>query len=615
MIFLLRSINSLILGLNCAKILYNHKRYNDCEKLCKSLNRDQDSEVQLYMAKSMYHQYKIEFIENIKQRKTIPPFEYKAIMRSFCNDRIIEVIRILTKLRPLMTNDLWDSEATYILDKALIDCLIFNIDKVKTCLLCHIKADKLIRSHYISKFILQRSVKAMGCHTSENVVIFSPTDQPSDWQLKSAAKITYSMLCKKCDGEILSQDENAFKKCVFDLFYEHENSQMLALSISYNAFFHRFTAGLIFRGMAQFCSSVCAEIGQFDQIHILMQACREACLLNSYPPSSLKFYMLPLPSEFPPGMEKPIGWDAFVGLANAPYGAYRLLQPGEPTLPKRLYCFMVKAGVMLFVASLDRDLDEELDAVCSQYRIQLPPDESDTCTMNIPEDSKRADLIPQMIWWSLLDWAQEKTNAAMSVTILLSPSVKFMAGHGLTSVIQQASEQSEAFYDTLSLKNSPVIANLLPPGFEINFDKIDTPQEKMVNVPSGHKVLLHSFFTIMFEAAAGYVIFARHESNTPPEKKEKCSVYSRILQPYILMYITLSQIVFKLGFLIDEWDYRVKGILPGCRTEMKDSIHLKQLIERIPEIIRQTLRAKGFRSFKSLLFWSEHLKNVKTNER
>ena len=603
-------------------MLYDLKRYDDCRKLCESLKATDVSDiVLLYKAKSMYYQYSKNFVMKCHERKIIPPFEYKTMMRSFCNDKIVEVIRILTKIKNKKTEDIWDSEATYILDKALVDCLIFNIEKVKTCLLCHVRSDKLIRSHYISKFILQRSVKAMGYNTGESVVIFSSTDQASDWELKSAAKITFSMLCKNCDGGVLSKDEKSFKECIFDSVYAHEDSHMLAHSIVYGAFFHRFVAGLIFRGIAQFCSNVCAEISQFNQVHVLMQACREACLPTSHLASSLTVYMLPLPIEIPVEIQKPLGWDAFVGLASAPYGAYRLIHPGEPALPKRLYCFMVKVGFMVFVAPLDQDLHDELEVICPDCKICIPFNECGDCVMNIPEDSKRAKQIPQKLWLTLTSWAQEKHNIAMSVALSFSPAENFMTGHGLADVVKQsadaihqATKEPEGLDITLSLKDSPVVANLLPPGFEINFDKPITNPLDVVKVPNGHKVILHSFFTIM-SGATGYILLAKLESNTPTERKEKYSIYSRMLQPYILLYVVLPRIIVKVGFLIDEQDFSVKGIIPGCRAEMKDSVHLEQLIERVPELISCTLRAKGFRSFKSLLFWNEHHKDMISSER
>lgn len=575
-------------------MLFDLKIYGHCIKLCKMFE-GANQIVQVYEAKSMYYTYCTELVEKIEKRLQLPGFEYKVMMRSFCNSRIIPVIQKLTASSNAIQQE-GDHEAVCILDKALVDCLIFNIEKVKTCLLCHTKTNKLVHSHYISKFILQRFAKTIGYDKGDSVIIFSPSDQPSDWQLKSAAKITFSMLCRSCDGSILSQDENLFKKGVFDMIYSHNGSHLLQHTLSYDEYLYRFTAGLIFRSMAQFCSTNFAEIEQFKQIHCLMQFCREACIglsdVTTAVKSKFKLYLIPLPSILPSSLPKHHGWDTFVSLANSPYGAYKLLEPGEHMLPKKLYCFLVKIGVMLFVASLDVELDFNLKKTCGFYEINLPSQKGGTCNLTIPEDNERAELIPVELWWNLLDWAKEKENIAMSVALSFDSSEKFMAGHGLSDIIEHTV--------------APIHANLLPPGFKLNFERAAVFPENICSLPPYHSVLLHNFFSIT-SGAIGLAILARLKINEIPDAmlKEQ-SVHLKMMQPYLLVYIVLPHLVFKGGFLIDEKDYSIKDILPGCHTEMKDSIHLEELAEQFPEIVRTTLRAKGFRSLKSLLSFDEY---------
>ena len=45
---------------------------------------------------------------------------------------------------------------------------------------------------------------------------------------------------------------------------------------------------------------------------------------------------------------------------------------------------------------------------------------------------------------------------------------------------------------------------------------------------------------------------------------------------------------------------------------MNDSLELKELIEQVPDIVHDMLRAKGFRSLKSLLFWQQSFTNFFT---
>ena len=92
-------------------------------------------------------------------------------------------------------------EAVVILDKALLDYLVFNIAEVQTCLLYHAVTRKLI--HYIPKSIIQEFVKEMGLDPGESIYIFAFTGHPSDWHYKSAAKLTF---CKSYDDKLLSKD-------------------------------------------------------------------------------------------------------------------------------------------------------------------------------------------------------------------------------------------------------------------------------------------------------------------------------------------------------------------------------------------------------------------------
>ena len=108
-------------------------------------------------------------------------------------------------------------------------------------------------------------------------------------------------------------------------------------------------------------------------------------------------------------------------MTNSPYSAYKLLQPGEPMVPKRLYCFMVKIGIMVFVTSLDEELDAELEKICPFSQIQFSnEDTTHDFIMHIPEDQERGKYIPQKLWWSFLGWAKKEINASFSVALSVS---------------------------------------------------------------------------------------------------------------------------------------------------------------------------------------------------
>ena len=621
-------------------MLYDAKRYADCWRFCTHLLSDDEldsklkNKVLLYQAKCMYHTYNREIMERIEQSGTMPGFEHKNMMRIFCNNRIVGAIKILTKLKTLALKgnpaeqsvcsnpstspiiglecyvstklEFYDNEADYMLDKALLDFLVYNTKEVRTCLLCHKATDKLIHSHYIPKSILQEFVKAMGFDPGASVFILAPpTDHPSDWHFKSAAKATLSMLCKKCDGEVLSKDENLFKNNIFNVVYQRKcpGSHMLDCVITYGRYLYRFAVGLIFRNMAPLYSGICAEIGEFIQLHNFMQECRDVILAGTST-ANFKIFLLFLPSELPSYLPQVSGWDKYVVMTNAPYAAYKLLQPGEPMVPKKIYCFMVKIGVLIFIIPLDIGLEMELENLCPFYQIHFSENQS---VMLVPEDKERGSFIPQKLWWSFLGWAKIEVNRATSVAISVKPPVdlsgKVHAGLLARNILEESSNIAAA---------QPVVANLLPPGFELNYDKFGTLPEKVIQVPEGHVILLHGHFKTS-SGIGGYSILGRLESvsiqkvNRVPEKP---AIYSIMQQPYVLVYLEHSKkkYVLKTGFSIDEKDHRISDALPGCPTSMKDSEHLRELTEQIPDIVGGLLRSKGFRSLKSLIFWQESMK-------
>ena len=70
----------------------------------------------------------------------------------------------------------------------------------------------------------------------------------------------------------------------------------------------------------------------------------------------------------------------------------------------------------------------------------------------------------------------------------------------------------------------------------------------------------------------------------------------------------------KIGFSLHENELKIKDTFPGVPAAMKESVELKEFVEQIPDKLCAILRAKGFRSLKSLLYWQELLTLFNNNE-
>jgi len=594
------------------QILYKLERYADCYIHCKCYigalvgeKNPARTMAIFYQAKSKFCEYNRELMEKMEQTEKMPGFEYKKMMRSFCNNQVVEVIRALAKLKENQDKIfLHDKEASYMLDKALLDFLVFSTKEVSTCLLCHCYTQKLIQSHYIPKAILQEFVKAVGLNPGASVFVYSPSGHPSDWQYKSAAKATFSMLCKTCDGTVLSKVEALFKSKFFNKIYQKNlpGGPLQAHCVPYAQFLYRFAVGLLFRNIAPLYSSVCAEIGMSSELYYVMKSCRDVILTSGSSRCLPKIYLVILPSQIPDEIPQVFGWNRFVLITNTSYAAYKLLQPGEPMVPKRLFCFMVKIGIMVFVVSLDKEFDIHLQDICPGYEIKFSDASHE---FKIPKEEERARFIPQKFWWSLLGWARMEINATLSVTLSVKPPAP-LAGIPHGALLVKDILESEAPIA------SPATANLLPPGFELNFEKPGALPGKVIVVPEGHMVLLHFAFITATNSQCFAVLCkqlpSKLKGNYQKKKDRKHTIYDVMVQPYILIHVLDKgkKMSLKAGFCVDETTLKVNDVLLGVPAAMKDTDELKQIIKEIPgKLMFDFLRAKGFRSLRSLLFWQE----------
>ena len=607
------------------------ERFYDCWRFCEcflSLPQAGSSrnEVLFYKAASLYHIYNKELPAMLEKSEGVPGFQYKTILRTFCQKRVLEVIRIFTTLvrhqRDSTEESMGDKLSSMILmlDKALLDSLVFNVPEVGTCLLCHtsVRRGKLTRSHYIPKSIIQEFVRLLGAKPGSPLFYFlSVGKYPTDWQRKTAGQVTYSMLCQTCDGEVLSKDENTFKKMFFDKVYSKARTDITSLrssfSILYDRYLLRFAAGLFFRNVAPRYSQVSADIGNVEVLELgqMMQMCRTIIFENTKLPlidPIMKIFLFALPSTMPKTIATP-GWDQFVKKVLSPYIGYRLHKPGSPELPTRLFCCMVKMGVLLFVKPFDPDLEKELLDFNPFSLIRSSG--SNSFTLYIPRDEIRMACIPEKLWWNLAAWTKKEIESGLS-TVLSVDKLK---------ETQTADEKSLEFFsadETSSLPlapkydhSPPVVIDMLPPGFSLNFDKYNTIPDEVIKLPPNHYVLLHQPFRTS-TGAEFFIVLTKALESAIKSRQD----FSWPQVPCVLVYLhqpgTKYRSVLKVGFYISESDYSVQSSLPGGSPKLLESPNevIQNIIRDVPEFVYRILKSAGFLNLKSLLFWSDSLRNV-----
>ena len=270
------------------KTCYEYRHFEECCYWSKYIIEEQCStnatakslrdDFLLCKAKAKYHIYQRQQVVLSRSEKSKNQGERLQDRERVYDNNAREVISLLGSLKPKKMIS-WDRECEQFLDFALMDYIReFNKKRLSPfyCMLCH-KKETIVNSHAIPESILKIIFKG------QKAFLMHASGVSHDFSKKDIHKLTYKMLCTKCDTRILSPDENLFGQKIVKPVYDHGHLQKFELP--YEKWLYRFCVGIIFRNLT-FCRGVSTSTNA-DEIHKLFCDCRSVLINESTTPENL----------------------------------------------------------------------------------------------------------------------------------------------------------------------------------------------------------------------------------------------------------------------------------------------------------------------------------------
>ena len=601
-----------------AKTYYMCQKYEECVRQCDRLSNN--DEAKILKAKSLYHIYTHEevFVKKASDHITKQALQQKI---EHCYSKARQVIGILGKA---LDENLpgFDEECSEMLDLTMINYMhaTNKLRDANRCLLCRKyqgtsasqrQAEKsntienpdessdakqqttkkpklkqkpgLLASHLFPESILKQFSLAVPLAKGKRVCAVSGAKTSHTESLQSAGEITLYMLCHKCE-EILSVSESWFLQSFFKKIYNpaHPDSAKSNQSLKYNHHLYKFCLGLVFRLLHY--SSI--QILNSADVYALLQQCRD-CLLKEdstvHPAINPEVYLLMSPFSEEVGKELGSINQVLTATLTNLFGFHPLQADLDavndyPCIGK-LHFFLVHIGVLNIVIKLKPSHAYQID---SKFQIS-----EEGGIYSVPSDRIRKSIIPPGIYalFQMLAMEREKLfleGPHLTYNPLKDPDSKAAKTFG----ILDAEYQDEAHISLIEDVNAASKHNrylcFLPVGFSVN----------PISVPENHSILLHHTHG---NQDSGVIIFISVGFNE--------SEGYGIEKPYVICYVYKPGFIFGSGFFVCPDTLTPLGCLPNSRGIGNVNNPEKYMqFHRYCDIVKCTLREKGFYSLKSLMY-------------
>ena len=228
-----------------------------------------------------------------------------------------------------------DKDGSYLLDMAMINHVLIKkrLDDCHRCLLCRRRGVKLLKSHTIPKFILQKltketneSLKKLGIKADGGLF----HNISGHLKLNSSKKATtHTLLCERCEQCLSQNGEKQFQDEFIPRIYCDSDEVQ---NISYDNNAYSFCLGILFRSFVNNTFIYCANA---DEIYSVFVACRQ--------------HLIQLPAKITEKKEIP-NPPPVVGMGRMPLpDAYVIINPSQLHIHNANILFL--AGFMVSGAS------------------------------------------------------------------------------------------------------------------------------------------------------------------------------------------------------------------------------------------------------------------------
>ena len=533
----------------------------------------------LLNGKSSFHLYQLE--KNIPKYLSAKEYHQR---HSSCYAKTREAILALGKALDVSSID---QEGSKMLDIAMMDYILAtnNLKDLKRCLLCRRRVKTLSRSHFCPKSLLSAYAKGVVLPQNQRVI---DTKLSEIGQTKSPKEVTYFMYCPECEDIFSKYGETQFMPEFFRAIYDVENpAQTGDRVVHYKEWLHQFCVGVIFRGITLMSNR--EIVFNEDELYRIFTLCRKY-LLDLKTDNLLTcelpdVYILINPSA-PRLQDKGfVFMNQILQNVFCMYGIGKYdLGTGHDSFPHRAHYFFFHTGIINIILKLSPSQNTSLpDAylICREG--------GDYC---IPEDNKRADIIPVGMW-KLFQissvnfyecWLQRSSKTKVTGPMIV-PDEKLKMVYGMVNAVEKDLETTSNVINPVPNATQPLVVNLLPKEivFVPNF---------LLKLPEGHKILLHLHFDL--KDGDGEIVFLATSFTKEYPK-----------QPYVIYQFYSPKMVMIAGFFINVHDMTAGEFLPssdGPKMILDKLQNLANVRKLMPTVIPLMLKERGFASLHSLLY-------------
>lgn len=580
--------------LTYVKAAYKHEFYEDCVYFCGEVTKNSSdyesstiNTITLLHGKASYYIFKQNLLAIKKLPKTSPGYSEK---RRICFEGAKQAIHLLGVA---FDNDSIDTEGSRLLDTASMLAMSesSSLKSDQRCFLCRSKQRKLARSHICPRAILDDFAKACGTPSGGKAFFLNwPWQSGLSGSLKSAGQMTINLLCHNCES-ILSKNESQFLPKFFRKFYDRNDPARIEIAqdIEYGEWLYQFCIGLIFRGMTSQFSGSRDDYLNEDEVYSIFVQCREA-LLNSESGPQVSMYIAPMAatneSEVSSSMINTAIHRPFHFFFTQNRGMYGYHQVFRYAVSYTFQIGMMMTTVNFPFAHLMADASSIISPIKGTFRV--PPNHS------------RHQAIPDALWKTLLAEAivteKEMMEQPQRMTLLpLEQLLSTVPPSSYMKSIAEVTRNTEAMGKRSIIQGHPKIVNFIPSAISVSHPHDFENSTGKVELPSGHRLLLH--LTTTQDDQMGNTVFIV-AGEGPGYGADN---------PYLIFHHYEPGLQRNYGYFFSPQTFEFSQYLPDRYPKrfLDDEFKSSDLVGKSKEIISLVLRTSGFRNYHALQYWMQ----------
>lgn len=475
-----------------------------------------------------------------------------------------------------------DDEGSYMLDRAMMDSVFKAnlLHQCKRCYLCRKKLhgkEKLINSHIIPHAILDTlSPETKG--SKQTIYAANTSIKKANSRLLGPGEFVYFMLCQSCETLISNNGETQFSPKFFQkVFNNKEDSDIDAdgLKITYGPWLHQFCTGLVFRAMHWDLDDYLND----DIIYDKFKQCRASIMnwsngenLTASP--AMYIFISPVSVGINDQLQyKYINW-FLRGTLSDLFGSDGSKNSSLHLSPS---FFIIQIGILNVFVSFDESFGEGFD------QFMISPTGG---TYSVPPHLKRKKSMPLSLWHLLIETSKSMEKLMSSPVMHASHHTKVLdpADHDPQKIGSgMATTAMSEITQTISNMRVKSDRSFLPTQFSI------TSTPKKVNLPKGHKILLHSNYVRGPKSGSTFFIVVGNGKKYP------------ISKPYVIWHFYEPTGTITSGAFFSIHNLEVTDFLWSDKTPEMRAGAFVTAKDKMPTIIKELLEEKGFSSVVSLL--------------